>query len=133
MTRATRWALVAGVLVRRGRIVPVCDVAPLLVGPNPPSRKFYLIATRRFASDPAGTPSAGPASEWTAIPVSGECELSSAEMLPPAGRLPGYVAGLLNLTPAVPGAAAGQEMVEVVDLEKLIATSGKRGPAEVQR
>lgn len=92
--------LLAGVLVRRKHIVPVCDVAQVLVGPNAPARKFYLIATRKFAS----------ASEWTAIPVTGECELTSTEMIPPTGKLPPYVTGLLSLD---------QEIIEVLDLEKL--------------
>jgi two-component system chemotaxis response regulator CheV len=97
-------ALLAGVLVRRGRIVPVCDVAQMLVGPNPPARKFYLIANRRFDA----------ASEWTAIPVSGECELASAQPTPRAEGLPHYVTGLLPLN---------GEIVEIVDLEKLAAGS----------
>src|SRR5262249_62416986 len=42
-----RTPLLTGVLVRRGRVVPVCDVAQVLVGPAAPPappRKFYLIA-----------------------------------------------------------------------------------------
>ncbi|HTK95058.1 MAG TPA: chemotaxis protein CheW [Terriglobales bacterium] len=95
--------LLTGVLVRRGHIIPVCDVAPVLVGPDAPVRKFFLIATRKFAD----------ASEWTAIPVTGECELTNAELLPPAGKLPRYVIGLLSLE---------NEIVEVVDLERLIGS-----------
>ena len=95
--------LLIGVLERRGHIVAVCDIAPVLIGPNAPPRKFYLIANRKFAS---GT-------EWTAIPVTGECELTSAEMIAPTGKLPHYVAGLLSLE---------SEIVEVLDFEKLVAT-----------
>lgn len=94
--------LLSGVLVRRGRIIPVCDVAQVLVGPSAPTRKFYLIATRRF----------GRALELTALPVTGECELANAEVLPPTTQLPEYVQGLLSLE---------DEIVEVVDLEKVIA------------
>jgi len=94
--------LLAGVLVRRGHIVPVLDVAPVLMGANPPARKFYLIANRDFAG----------VSEWTAIPVTGECELASAEPLAPSHGLPGYVTGLLALE---------EEIIEVVDLERLAA------------
>jgi chemotaxis signal transduction protein len=105
--------LLAGVLVRRGHIVPVCDVAPVLIGPNAPARKFYLIATRHFGS----------ASEWAAIPVTGECELATAELLPRTGKLPRYVVGLLSFS---------DNLVEVVDLEKLIASSsGNSAQAEV--
>jgi len=97
--------LLAGVLLRRGRIVPVCDVAPLLVGPDAPARKFFLIANRNF----------GPSKEWTAVPVTGECELVNAELLPVTGKLPKYVTGLLSLA---------DEIVEVLDLDLLNAAEG---------
>ncbi len=92
--------LLAGVLLRRGRIVPVCDIAPVLVGDAAPPRKFFLIANRTFGSS----------REWTAIPVTGECELATAELLPVTGKLPKYVTGLLSLE---------KEIVEVLDLESL--------------
>jgi len=94
--------LLTGVLTRRGRIVPVCDVAQVLVGPDTPPRKFYLIASRKFESR----------QEWTAIPVTGECELASGELVSPSGRQLEYVSGLLSLN---------DEMIEVLDLERLIA------------
>jgi chemotaxis signal transduction protein len=95
-----RTALLTGVLVRRGRIVPVWDVAQLLVGPDAPPRRFYLIASRNIDSRP----------EWTAIPVTGECELASLQPAPPEdGELP-YISGVL---------AADGENVAIVDLEKL--------------
>jgi chemotaxis signal transduction protein len=93
--------LLSGVLVRRGRIVPVCDIAAKLIGPNAPARRFYLIATRLFGRVP----------EWTAVPVSGECELTKAELLPSTGKVPSYVIGLLSLP---------DEIVEVLDLQKLV-------------
>ncbi len=95
--------LLSGVLLRRGHIVPVCDVATVLFGPNAPERKFYLITSRNSAS----------INEWTAIPVTGECELVSGELLPVGGKLPPYICGLLSV---------GQEIVEVIDLEKLAAS-----------
>jgi len=95
--------LVAGVLFRRGRVVPVYDVAAVLMGPLAPVRKFYLIANRKF----------GAVRERTAIPVTGECTLANAEVLPPTGKLPKYVCGLLSLQ---------DEIVEVLDLERLAAT-----------
>jgi len=94
--------LLAGVLVRRGRIVPVCDVARALAGPDAPARKFYLIANRQFESR----------KEWTAIPVTGECELTNTQPQQPNSKLPDYVMGVLSLE---------NEIVEVLDLEKLIA------------
>lgn len=98
--------LLAGVLLRRGRVVPVCDVAPVLVGAQAPARKFYLIANRKF----------GTVRERTAIPVTGECTLANAEMLPPTGKLPAYVCGLLSLA---------DEIVEVLDLERVAATEAR--------
>jgi chemotaxis signal transduction protein len=91
--------LMTGVLVRRGTIVPVCDVAQVLA-PNAPARKFYLIATRKT----------GRTAELTALPVSGECELTAAEILQPTTGLPPYVIGLLSLS---------DEIVQLIDLEKL--------------
>ena len=96
-----RTPLLAGVLVRRGRIVPVCDVAQVLLGPDAPPRKFYLIAQRQSESR----------QEWTAIPVTGECELATLAQVPPEGAQPAYVTGMLE---------AGDETITVVDLEKLI-------------
>lgn len=94
--------LLAGVLMCRGRIVPVCDVAQVLVGPDAPARKFYLIANRQTHSS----------QEWTAIPVTGECELASAGPATPSDQETGYICGVL---------VVGDETVEIVDLEKLIS------------
>ena len=97
-----RTPLMAGVLVRRGRIVPVCDVAQALIGRDAPAGKFYLIANRQFESR----------REWTAIPVTGECELTNVQPQQPQSKLPEYVMSVLSLE---------NEIVEVLDLEKLIA------------
>jgi CheW-like domain len=94
--------LLTGVLVRRGRIVPVCDVAQLLVGPAAPPRKFYLIANCKFDSR----------QELTAVPVTGECELASAPCAPVTGREPRYISGMLEL---------GGEKVAIVALENVMA------------
>src|ERR1700761_8398717 len=69
--------LVSGVLLRRGEVVPVCDVAQVLVGRDASPRKFYLIARRKFEK----------VDERTAIPVSGDCELTNSELLPRTGDL----------------------------------------------
>jgi chemotaxis signal transduction protein len=97
--------LLIGVLVRRGRVVPVCDVAQVLVGPDAPVRKFYVIAKRQT-----------PADEWIAMPVTGECELVTAEMLPPTAGLPEYVTGLILVQ---------EHRVEVVDIEKIMNAGGE--------
>ena len=39
--------LVSGVIVRRGRIVPVFDVSSVLTGKSSFNHRFYLIAKRR--------------------------------------------------------------------------------------
>lgn len=94
--------LVAGVIVRRGRIVPVYDVSPVLCGRESSVHRFYLIAERAF----------GNASEASAIPVNGECELATSEMQPPQENAPSYFAGTL---------AIENENIDVLDLQKLVS------------
>ena len=94
--------LLSGVLYRRDQIVPVCDVAPVLIGPEAPERKFYLITARKGRSS----------NEWTALPVTGECELAASELLPVSGKLLPYVCGRIEL---------GNEVIEVIDLERISA------------
>ena len=77
---------IEGVILRRGRIVPVCDVAEKLIGKRLTSRRFYLIAHRRYASH----------TEWIAIPVTGQCELITVEMTPSGETDPPHVAGWLS-------------------------------------
>jgi chemotaxis signal transduction protein len=96
--------LIAGVIVRRGRIVPVYDVAPVLCGRESSVHRFYLIAERAF----------GKGSEAGAIPVNGECELATGEMQPPKADAPAYFAGKL----AIEG-----EDIDVLDLQKLVSVS----------
>jgi chemotaxis signal transduction protein len=101
--------LLLGVLVRRGRIVPVLDVARMVCGTPLSTRKFHLIAKQRL----------GDAVIWTAIPVTGECELiSGLEPFPPSNEHPAWVAGLLILVESV---------VEILDLDKL--TTALQEPA----
>lgn len=92
--------LITGVLIRRGEVIPVFDVAQVLAGSDAPARKFYLIAKRCFETT----------DERTAIPVTGDCELSTSELLPRTGELSAHVTGLLSLP---------DEIVEVIDLEKI--------------
>ena len=105
--------LLTGVLYRRGRIVPVCDVGQLLLGMDAPPRKFYVIIRRMLDGIP----------EWTAIPVTGECELVNGEEQPASGSVPVWVTGILTL-PGRPGGSAGlaaEGTVEVLDMERLIS------------
>jgi hypothetical protein len=97
---------IEGVILRRGRIVPVCDVAEKLIGKSLLVRRFYLIAQRRYAAQ----------TEWVALPVTGDCELIVAEMTPAAEADLPHVAGwlshagevieVLNLAALTPGPAA---------------------------
>jgi chemotaxis signal transduction protein len=77
---------IRGVLLHRGEILPIWDVAGPLVGKSTPARKYYLVIRRNLA---------GP--ERTAVPVSGECQMLRAEMLPPPESSPAHVCGLLFL------------------------------------
>lgn len=96
--------LVAGVIVRRGRIVPVYDVSRILAGKNSPAHRFYLVATRDFGS----------VSEPSAIPVDGECELVTASMQGSNGTSPKYISGTLTI---------GEENIDVLDLNLLVAST----------
>src|ERR1700740_1112202 len=102
---------IEGVILRRGRIVPVCDVAARLIGKSLLSRRFYLIAQRRYTH---GT-------EWIALPVPGDCELIFAEMIPASeADLPhvsgwlshdGDVIEVLNLNALTPGPSPAQPLL----------------------
>jgi len=91
--------LVSGIIVRRGRLVPVYDVSPLLTGKNSPSHQFYLVARRHFGS----------ASEPAAIPVNGDSELVTADAVQVTS--PKYVSGMLMI---------GEESIEILDLDSLV-------------
>src|SRR6516225_9460703 len=92
--------LIAGVIVRRGRIVPVYDAASVLLGRSSSAQRFYLIARRRSDSS----------SDLGAIAVNGECELASEEMLAPDPDQPAWLAGRLLIN---------DEPVDVLDFEAL--------------
>lgn len=89
-----------GVILRRGRIVPVCDVAEALLGKGLTSRRFYLIAVRHYAKN----------AEWIALPVSGDCELIIAEMMAAGDSDAPHVAGWLS---------HGGDVIEVLNLDAL--------------
>ncbi|MGA2099276.1 MAG: chemotaxis protein CheW [Candidatus Acidiferrum sp.] len=95
-----------GVILRRGRIVPVCDVAEALLGKSLASRRFYLIAARHY----------GDKSEWVAVPVSGECELISAEMMAASESDAPHVAGWIS---------HNGEVIEILNIDAL--TPGGEG------
>jgi chemotaxis signal transduction protein len=89
-----------GVILRRGRIVPVCDVSEMLLGKRLTSRRFYLIAVRNY----------GTQREWVAMPVTGECELINAEMMAAVESDAPHVAGWLS---------HDGDVIEVLNLDTL--------------
>jgi chemotaxis signal transduction protein len=107
--------LIAGVIVRRGRIVPVYDVAPVLCGLESSVHRFYLIADRAF-----GTGTSTDDNEPSAIPVNGECELATGEMQPPHENAPSYFSGMLTIE---------NENIDVLDLQKLVSADSNNPSA----
>ena len=101
---------VEGVILRRGRIVPVCDVAEKLIGKGLRSRRFYLIAQRCY----------GAQTEWVALPVTGDCELINAEMTLPSDTDAPHVSGWLS--------HAG-DVIEVLNLAALTPGPGELASA----
>ena len=98
----TPW--ISGVIVRRGRIIPVCDLSRLLGETSAAVGRFYLIAEWQ----------AGSTFDWCAIPVAGECELASAEEILPVDALTAseapHVTGFLQV---------GKDRLEILDLTKV--------------
>jgi chemotaxis signal transduction protein len=93
--------LIVGVIVRRGHVVPVYDVGPVLLGKHSPAHRFYLVARRQF----------GETIESSAIPVNGECELATGDVQPPREGRPEYVTGILE---------TAVEKLEVLNFEALM-------------
>jgi len=91
---------IEGVLLRRGRMIPVCDVAESLVGKRLTERRLYLIAVRTY----------GAKTEWVALPVTGECELINAELMAASASDEPHVAGWLS---------HGGDVIEVLNLNAL--------------
>ncbi len=98
---------VEGVILRRGRMIPISDIADRLSGKKLTTRRFFLLATRSF----------GVQLDWIAIPVSGECELINTEMMEAGSNDSPHVAGWLS---------HGGEVIEVLRLSVLTP-----GPAEL--
>jgi chemotaxis signal transduction protein len=96
--------LLAGVILRRGRIVPVYDAGSMLVGRSSSAQRFYLIARRHN----------GATVEFAAIPVSGECELASGEAGPPPADSPAWVAGVTSFN---------GEPAEIINFDALVTMS----------
>jgi chemotaxis signal transduction protein len=95
-----RTSKLEGVILRRGRIVPVCDVSEMLLGKRLTSRRFYLIAVRNY----------GTLKEWIAVPVTGDCELINSEMMAASDSDAPHVAGWLS---------HDGDVIEVLNLDTL--------------
>lgn len=102
---AHRTTEIDGVIVRRGRVVPVCDLAERLTGKKLTYRRFYLVATQRR----------GASLDWVALPVSGECELITADLTPASESDSPHVAAWLS---------HHGEVIEVLNLEALMPQPG---------
>ncbi|MGB7024344.1 MAG: chemotaxis protein CheW [Candidatus Acidiferrales bacterium] len=99
----TPW--ISGVIVRRGRVVPVCDLGPRLGERNESIGRFHLIAEWQVDET----------RDWCAIPVAGECELASAEAAEQADDNAG------NQEPYITGSfQVGEDRIQILDLGKLI-------------
>ena len=93
--------LVGGVVLRRGRILPVLDLGPRFADMAYPPSRFYLVVERNISSS----------RERCAIPVQGACELVTGALLP-APSEDGSASAWLDLN---------GEQIEILDLEKTIA------------
>jgi chemotaxis signal transduction protein len=97
-------ARVSGVIVRRGKIVPVYDFRAFFGGKRSSANLFYLVARCE----------AGDSSDLCAFPVNGECELLSGEIQPPTSITPEYISGAI---------AVGEKQFEVLNLDALVASN----------
>jgi chemotaxis signal transduction protein len=102
--------LVTGVALRRGRILPVLDLGPSVLGEVSSTARFFLVVERRICNR----------SERCAVPVHGECELVAGVMLPPVSG-EDFVTGSLELN---------GKRIDVLDLEKTIAAGSRREEKE---
>jgi chemotaxis signal transduction protein len=94
-------SLIVGVVLRRGRVLPVLDMCLGLLGVPSADAKFYLVIERHVANF----------ADRYAIPVDGECELVSGIMFPPNDQNE-FAIGSLDL---------GGDVIDVIDFEKVIA------------
>lgn len=105
----TPW--ISGVIIRRGRVVPVCNVNQLFGDVDSTQGRFYLVAEWKT----------GKVRDWCAVPVVQECELANAESYSPVDangeKRAAHVVGTLR---------TGEEEIEVLDMGKLIAEFQRR-------
>jgi chemotaxis signal transduction protein len=109
---AHRTPEIEGVILRRGRVVPVCDISERLTGRSLGQRRFYLIATLRQ----------GASLDWIALPVSGECELIQADLTPASTGDSPHVSGWLS---------HDGEVIELLNLNMLAPVAQSQPPTSV--
>lgn len=98
---------IEGVILRRGRMIAITDISERLNGKKLTMRRFFLLATRKF----------GTQLDWIAIPVSGDCELVTTDIMESSANDSPHVAGWLSHS---------GEVIEVLKLSVLTP-----GPPEV--
>jgi len=89
---------VMGVLMRRGKVVPVCDLSPVF--PPPAEVSFYVVARVNYAGRV----------EEVALPVGGLCQLVQGESAPVSEPEP-FVSGRL---------LTGGATVPLLDLDRVV-------------
>lgn len=89
------------VIVRRGRIIPVCEVSSLIGETSVRPSGYHLVVESH----------SGDSRDWYAIPVRGECELLTPESMVPVHDRPDYMREMFSL---------GEEQIEILDVTKLI-------------
>jgi len=99
--------LVSGAIVRHGRIIPVYDIASVLIERSSSVHRFYLVARREFSDG----------SELSAVAVSAECELVTAEMQPPSENNAPYISGTVLID---------SQPIEVLNFHALVASEAPR-------
>ena len=98
--------LISGVVLRRGRILPVLDLGPCVLGTSSPATRFFLVVER-----------VANAREKCAIPVQGGCELVGGVMRPGEHEFD-FMAGWLDID---------GDQIEVLHLERAIAAASVKG------
>ena len=104
---------IEGVILRRGRMIPIADIGDRLSGKKLSTRRFFLLATRKF----------GAQLDWIAIPVSGQCELVTTDVMQSGANDSPHVAGWLS---------HGGEVIEVLRLSVLTPGPAEPAPAPAQ-
>jgi hypothetical protein len=90
----------------------VWDVAGVLLGPGKATSKYWLVTRRNSAGE-----------EWTAIPVSGECQMIHSPMLPPPAGSAEHARGVLLVD---------DQFIEVIDLARLAMPPGPAASRQVE-